>query len=399
MLLVRRSSAARSLLGARRRLSNAILPSQPALANYLEGLCAKHADIEKTLADASTSFSADRMRELSRLSPIVAARDDALALAKEVAELRILKDDKEAEADLRELAAAELDEKTDSLEQLEEQLVGMLVPPAEGDERSALIEVRAGVGGIEAGLFAGELLDMYAKFAKLQRWQFQLHDKSEFEYGGLRDATASIIGADVYGILRAESGVHRVQRVPATESLGRVHTSTASVIVLPAADESGSGSGSGGSEEIKEADLVVETFRAGGAGGQHVNTTDSAVRITHKPTGIKVNCQNERSQHQNRASAMRILAARIEAHEAEKRREENNAMRAEVETGGTRSERIRTYNFADDRVTDHRISTSLFGLPRMMEGELLGELSHELAVWQRLKRREAFLRSLEGRDT
>ena len=395
VLLVRRS-AARSLLGARRRLSNAILPSQPALANYLEGLCAKHADIEKTLADASTSFSADRMRELSRLSPIVAARDDALALAKEVAELRILKDDKEAEADLRELAAAELDEKTDSLEQLEEQLVGMLVPPAEGDERSALIEVRAGVGGIEAGLFAGELLDMYAKFAKLQRWQFQLHDKSEFEYGGLRDATASIIGADVYGILRAESGVHRVQRVPATESLGRVHTSTASVIVLPAADESGSGSGSGGSEEIKEADLVVETFRAGGAGGQHVNTTDSAVRITHKPTGIKVNCQNERSQHQNRASAMRILAARIEAHEAEKRREENNAMRAEVETGGTRSERIRTYNFADDRVTDHRISTSLFGLPRMMEGELLGELSHELAVWQRLKRREAFLRSLEG---
>ena len=375
----------------RGRRSLCVLAHQPALARHLDTLVAKHAAIEATLADASTSFCADRMRELSRLAPVVATREEALKLTREVAELRSLVGDRNAEDDLRELAQAELDESSAVLEKLEEQLVTLLVPPAEGDERSAVLEVRAGVGGVEAGLFAAEMLAMYEAFAKANRWQFQLHDRSEMDSGGLRDATASVLGHDVYGALRFESGVHRVQRVPATEKLGRVHTSTAVVVVLPAADEDSSSS----ETVLNPADLVIETMRASGAGGQHVNTTDSAVRMTHKPTGLRVQCQNERSQHQNRATALRLLAARVAAHEEAKRREAEQSMRDEVESLGMRSERIRTYNWADDRVTDHRIGVSKFGIPRMMAGEALGELTAELQTQLRLRRREAFLKSLE----
>ena len=376
-----------SLSGARRGLC--VLSHQPALARHLETLVAKHADIEKTLADGSTSFCADRMRELSRLTPIVEAHDEAFKLSRELGELRSLVGDSSADAEIRELARSEIDESTAALDDLEDRLTTMIVPPVEGDERSALIEVRAGVGGAEASLFAAEVFTMYERFAKLQRWQFEVHEYNEMDGGGLRDATASINGVDVYGMLRFESGVHRVQRIPATENLGRVHTSTAVVMVLPAADERGAGI------ELRESEIVVETMRASGSGGQHVNTTDSAVRLTHKPTNIRVYCANERSQHQNKATAMKVLQARVQAHFDAIEREKSQAQRDEVDTGGTRSERIRTYNWADDRVTDHRVNVSKFGIDKMMIGELLEELTGDLGAQMRLLRRQAFLGRLE----
>ena len=373
------------------------LPLQPALARHLDGLVARHVAIEAELEGGEAAFSAERMKELARLGPIVELRHDLASASREAGELRELVADAAAEAELRQIARDELREVHGRLEALEDALIALLVPPEEGDECGAVLEVRAGVGGDEAGLFAAELLGMYEKLARRRRWRFDLHDVSETDVGGTREATASISGTDVYGTLRSESGVHRVQRVPATESLGRVHTSTAVVVVLPAADEGG-GKGGGGAVELNPADITVDVFRASGAGGQHVNTTESAVRLTHRPTGIKVSCQNERSQHQNKASAMKLLRARVMAYEEHQRRQEQAAVRDEVDSTGARSERIRTYNYADDRVTDHRLkSGSKFGLPRMLEGEMLEELADELQEMSVLSRRDAFVSGLKAK--
>lgn len=298
------------------------------------------------------------MKEIARLAPLVAARAEATTLGGEVVELHELAADS-SDAEMQQLAEAELAEAEARLAVLREELTMLVVPPEECDAApGAVVEIRPGAGGQEAGLFASELFDMYAQLARRRRWRWEVHERVELDQGGTREATASITGEGAYAALKAENGVHRVQRIPATESLGRVHTSTAVVLILPTAAE-------GGPEvEVLESDVKVDVFRASGAGGQHVNTTESAVRLTHIPTGIKVSCQDERSQHNNKASAMKSLQKRVAAHAAAEERAARDELKASNASTGARNERIRTYNFADDRVTDHRLGASKFGMPR-----------------------------------
>ncbi|KAL1511564.1 hypothetical protein AB1Y20_006358 [Prymnesium parvum] len=349
------------LLGAR-RLSGAL---KPELLHRVEAMGARLAQLEHDAAHQP--FDARRMRELSRLAELTAAHESLEAKAKEAQQLEELAADDAADAELRALARDELGDALAAVSARREALLSLLVPAEPLDNADALLEVRAGAGGMEAGLFAAELFEMYARLARRRGWELEEHERSEFTAGGggVREAIAVLRGDGVHRALRGESGVHRVQRVPATESLGRVHTSTATVVVLPVREDV--------KVEMDEADVIVETYRSSGAGGQHVNTTDSAVRLTHKPTGIKVACQDERSQHQNKATAFRRLEQRIAAMQADQQQQEQQALRSSQSGTGARSERIRTYNFHDDRVTDHRLGLSRFGMPRMLEGDLLDE--------------------------
>ena len=301
-------------------------------------------------------------KEYSDLSPVADSIRALRQMQASLAEAEAMIADPAIEADLRELAEEERDDLKARLPEAEHAVKLALLPKDEADAKNAILEVRAGTGGDEAALFAADLYAMYRKYAELQGWRFQPLEISENDLGGYKEASAQITGTDVFARLKFESGAHRVQRVPVTEAGGRIHTSAATVAVLPEAEEV--------DVQINQDDLRVDVFRASGAGGQHVNTTESAVRITHLPTGIVVSMQEEKSQHKNRDKAMTILRSRLYEHQRQELHDARASDRKSQVGSGDRSERIRTYNFPQGRMTDHRINLTLYALDRVMAGDL-----------------------------
>lgn len=331
----------------------------------LEGLLERNEEVLALLSDAGVIADQERFRALSKeysqLEDVVSTfksfqqAEEDLESAKEMME--------EDDAELKEMAQEEFKIAKAAITSLEDELQILLLPKDPNDDNNCFIEIRAGAGGDEAAIFAGDLFRMYSKYVEGKRWQLEVMNTNEGDHGGFKEVIAKVSGEGVYGQLKFESGGHRVQRVPETESQGRVHTSACTVVVLPEVPESEA-------IEINKGDLKVDTFRASGAGGQHVNKTDSAIRLTHIPSGIVVECQDQRSQHKNRAQAMSVLTARIQAVEDEKRRSSEESTRRNLVGSGDRSERIRTYNFPQGRVSEHRINLTLYRLNEFMEGDL-----------------------------
>jgi len=307
-------------------------------------------------------------KEYSDLTPLAGRIRDFKKAKAEMKDLEALMTG--PDKDMREMAEVDYYSLKERLPQLEKEIQLALLPKDAADEKNAILEIRAGTGGDEAALFAGDLLNMYKRYAAVQGWRFDIMEMSESDLGGIKQAVAEISGQGVFAKLKFESGVHRVQRVPATEASGRVHTSAATVAVLPEAEQA--------EVNIKDDDLKIDVYRAGGAGGQHVNKTESAVRITHLPTGTVVVMQDEKSQHKNKAKAMKILLSRIYESQRAKLASERAADRKEQVGSGDRSERIRTYNFPQGRVTDHRINLTLYKIDRIISGECLDEIIEPL---------------------
>ncbi|HET8568663.1 MAG TPA: peptide chain release factor 1 [Candidatus Limnocylindria bacterium] len=344
----------------------------PKLRKRLAGVVARHEDLERQMADPAVTGDRARLaavgREYAALGPVVSAIAELRAAERKREDARALVDGDDAE--LRDLAREEEAEAAAAIGALGETLRRLLIPKDPLDEKNVIVEIRAGEGGEEAALFARDLLEMYLRYAERKRWKTELLSQSDSEKGGSKEVIAKIAGENAYSRLKFESGVHRVQRVPETEAQGRIHTSTATVAVLPEAEEI--------DIRIPDEDLKIDVYRAGGHGGQGVNTTDSAVRITHLPTGTVVTCQDERSQLKNKAKAMAVLRARLFDLERERREtEQGDARRAQIGRG-ERAEKVRTYNFPQDRLTDKRLGYNLSNLERIMGGDL-DELVEALA--------------------
>ena len=340
--------------------------------NKIEKLISKHALLEKELSSGKTEKKqfAEKSKEYSDLNDIIKQAKKYISFEKEKNELEKIINDTNSGNDLITMASEELEELKKQHEINEKILKLFLLPKDEADKKNAIIEIRAGTGGLEASLFASDLFKMYEKVSHKKKWQLELISISKSDAGGLKEVIASIKGRNIYSTLKYESGVHRVQRVPDTETQGRVHTSAATVAVLPEAEEV--------DVKIEDKDLRIDVFRSSGPGGQSVNTTDSAVRITHIPTGIVVSQQDEKSQIRNKEKGLKILRSRIYELERKKREDERSKARKSKIGTGDRSERIRTYNFPQGRVTDHRINLTLHKLAEFMEGEIFDEMIENL---------------------
>jgi peptide chain release factor 1 len=339
----------------------------------LDALLARHRTVEAELAGAPERDTYVKLsREFAELSPLVETIRSYRAVGSEIADLDAMLSDAATDREMRTLAESEKPALEEKRQGLAQQIRLALIPKDAMDERNVIIEIRAGTGGDEASLFAGDLFRMYERYAQSQGWKVEVVSASEGTAGGYKEIIAEVRGRGAYAKLKFESGVHRVQRVPDTEASGRIHTSAATVAVLPEAEDV--------DVQINETDLKIDTLRSSGAGGQHVNKTESAVRVTHLPTGIVVVMQEDRSQHRNRAKAMAVLRTRLYDHERQKLDSARAAERRGQVGSGDRSERIRTYNFPQARVTDHRINLTLYKLPQIMEGEALGEVIDALVT-------------------
>ena len=350
----------------------------------IEELIARHSSLEKDLAlgKIDKKYFSEKSKEYSDLNEIVESAKKYSSYKNDKIELEKILNDKSSDEELIKMAQLELNDLKTQFDNNEKKLKLFLLPKDEADKKNAIIEIRAGTGGLEASLFAADLFKMYEKVCNKKKWFLELISISKSDAGGLKEVIASIKGNNIYSTLKYESGVHRVQRVPDTETQGRVHTSAATVAVLPEADEV--------DLKINESDLRIDVFRAGGPGGQSVNTTDSAVRITHIPSGLSVSQQDEKSQHKNKAKGMKILRARLYELERSRIDQERSADRKNKIGTGDRSERIRTYNFPQGRVTDHRINLTLHKLDEFLEGEAFDEIIESLS----LKAQEESLSSL-----
>lgn len=350
---------------------------KPSLLNKLATLQDRFEELTALLGDAEVIANQPQFRAYSReyaeVEPVVQAYRQLCKVQDDLAGAQALL--KDSDPDLRAMAEEEVEQAKASLEELEDRLQRMLLPRDPNDGRNVYLEIRAGTGGDEAAIFSGDLFRMYSRYAERQGWRVEILSASEGEHGGFKEVISRVEGENVYAKLKFESGAHRVQRVPETESQGRIHTSACTVAVLPEPDEQAA-------IEINPADLRVDTYRSSGAGGQHVNTTDSAIRITHIPTGTVVECQEERSQHKNRAKAMAWLAAKLKDQQEAAAHKEISDTRKLLVGSGDRSERIRTYNFPQGLVTDHRINLTLYSLSEVMAGSVEAVIEPLLAEYQ-----------------
>ena len=350
----------------------------------VEDIVAKYEKLEKELSSGNidSKLFAKKSKEYSNLGNIIEFAKKYLGFEKEKQDLDQIIKDKNNDTEMIEMAKRDLEEVKNKKEDYENRLKIFLLPKDEDDDKNAIVEIRAGTGGLEASLFCADLFKMYEKVCSKKKWKLEIINISKSEAGGFKEVIFSVSGNDIYSYLKYESGVHRVQRIPKTETQGRIHTSASTVAVLPEVEEV--------DVQIKESDLRIDVFRAGGPGGQSVNTTDSAVRITHIPSGVVVSQQDEKSQHKNKAKALKILRSRVYEVEKVKKDKERSIDRKNQIGSGDRSERIRTYNFPQGRVTDHRINLTLHKLDEFLSGEIHEEMNQQL----RLKEQDIKLKSL-----